>query len=59
MFRKRDQDGDGELTQEEFLAGQPDPDEAPKRFPRFDKNGDGVLSEIEFVSGGKLTDSDN
>lgn len=59
MFRKRDKDGDGKLTQEEFLAGQPDPDEAPKRFPRFDKNGDEVLSEIEFVSGGKLTDSDN
>ena len=59
MFRKRDKDGDGKLTQEEFLAGQPDPDEAPNRFPRFDKNGDEVLSEIEFVSGGKLTDSDH
>ena len=32
MFAKRDKDGDGKLTREEFLVGQPDPDEAPKRF---------------------------
>jgi len=59
MFHKRDKDGNGKLTQDEFLAGQPDPDEAPKRFPRLDKNGDGVLSEIEFVTSGKQTDADN
>jgi iduronate 2-sulfatase len=58
MFRKRDKDGDRKLTMDEFLVSQPDPDEAPKRFPRFDKNGDGVLSEKEFVSSGKQTDSD-
>ncbi|MCA9063690.1 MAG: sulfatase-like hydrolase/transferase [Planctomycetaceae bacterium] len=53
MFRKRDRNGDGVLTREEFLANQPDPDEAPKRFPRFDANGDGVLSETEFVRSGR------
>jgi len=58
MFRKRDKDGDGVLSREEFLANQPDPDEAPKRFPRFDKNSDGSLSEIEFVTSGKQTDGE-
>jgi len=58
MFRKRDKDGDGVLSREEFVASQPDPDEAPKRFPRFDKNGDGSLSEVEFVTSGKQTDGE-
>lgn len=58
MFRKRDKNGDGVLSIEEFLVGQPDPDDAPKRFPRFDKNGDGSLSEIEFVTSGKQTDGE-
>ena len=53
MFAKRDKDGDGRLTREEFLIGQPDPDEAPKRFPLFDANKDGLLSREEFISGGK------
>lgn len=53
MFDKRDKNKDGKLTLEEFLAGQPDPDEAPKRFPSFDKNKDGFLSREEFIKGGK------
>ena len=53
MFARRDQDNDGKLTREEFLVGQPDPEEAPRRFPRFDTNGDGVLSREEFISAGK------
>lgn len=53
MFKKRDKDGDGRLTKEEFLLNQPDPDEAPKRFPAFDKNKDGFLSQEEFVKSGK------
>jgi len=53
MFDKRDKDKDGKLTREEFLTGQPDPDEAPKRFPSFDKNKDGFLSREEFIKGGK------
>ncbi len=53
MFDKRDGNKDGKLTLEEFLKDQPDPDEAPKRFPLFDANNDGVLSREEFIGGGK------
>lgn len=49
IFDKRDKDKDGKLTKEEFLKDQPDPEEAPKRFPKFDKNNDSVLSREEFV----------
>lgn len=54
MFRKRDRDGDGRLSRGEFLLNQPDPDQAPERFPRFDADGDGSLSEEEFVKSGKV-----
>ena len=53
MFARRDKNQDGRLTKEEFLAEQPDPAEAPKRFLKFDANGDGFLSQDEFVSSGK------
>lgn len=54
MFARRDKDQDGKLTRDEFLDGQPDPDEAPKRFVTFDGNQDGSLSREEFVTqGGK------
>ncbi|OYW77921.1 MAG: iduronate-2-sulfatase [Verrucomicrobia bacterium 12-59-8] len=53
MFDQRDKDKDGLLTQEEFLLYQPDPDEAPKRFPKFDTDGNGTLSRDEFIQGGK------
>lgn len=43
----------GKLTRQEFLAGQPNPEEAPKRFPRFDTNHDGELSREEFIGGGR------
>jgi iduronate 2-sulfatase len=52
MFARRDKDGDGKLTREEFLTGQPDPDEAPARFVRFDVNQDGFVDHEEFITGG-------
>lgn len=55
MFRQRDKDKDGRLTRDEFLLHQPDPDEAPSRFPRFDADSDGFLSEEEFVNSGKVS----
>ena len=52
-FDKRDTNKDGQLTKEEFLLNQPDPDEAPKRFPKFDTDKNGTLSREEFIKGGK------
>jgi iduronate 2-sulfatase len=53
LFAKKDKDRDGKLTRDEFLAGQPDPKEAPKRFTKFDTDGDGALTRDEFVSSGE------
>lgn len=53
MFAKRDKDNDGKLTREEFLANQPDPDEAPKRFIQFDADKDGFVNQKEFVRSGR------
>ncbi len=50
LFQRKDKNGDGKLSREEFLANQPDPDEAPKRFIRFDVNEDGEISRQEFVN---------
>jgi iduronate 2-sulfatase len=52
LFDRKDANHDGKLTREEFLANQPDPDEAPKRFTRFDQNQNGILSRDEFISMG-------
>ena len=52
MFGQRDKDKNGQLTKEEFLLNQPDPDEAPKRFTKFDADGNGTLSRDEFIKGG-------
>ena len=42
------------MSREEFLANQPDPAEAPKRFTAFDADKDGFLSKEEFITmGGK------
>ncbi len=49
LFEKKDVNRDGQLTRAEFLANQPDPAEAPRRFDRFDANRDGVLSRDEFI----------
>lgn len=53
LFSKKDTNGDGQLTREEFLRGQPDPDQAPKRFTTFDVDQNGSLSREEFVTSGR------
>ncbi|MES2569400.1 MAG: sulfatase-like hydrolase/transferase, partial [Verrucomicrobiota bacterium] len=53
MFKDRDKDNDGSLTRAEFLADQPDPKEAPKRFERFDTDQSGDLNREEFVTMGR------
>lgn len=54
LFNKKDTNKDGKLTREEFLANQPDPDEAPKRFIKFDVDKNGSLSKEEFVTSGAV-----
>ena len=49
LFEKKDTNHDNQLTRAEFLANQPDPAQAPKRFERFDANKDGILSRDEFI----------
>ena len=52
MFAQRDKNKDGQLTREEFLANQPDPDKAPARFIQFDADKNGTLSADEFIHSG-------
>lgn len=52
MFKRMDEDGDGNITKEEFFTG-PRLDRLPaekreKIFERLDQNGDGVLSREEI-----------
>jgi len=52
LFERKDTNRGAKLTREEFLANQPDTEEAPKRFDRFDRNKDGELSRDEFITMG-------
>lgn len=49
VFKKRDKDGDGFLSKEEFLAGRKQAAKAEKAFNRRDKDSDGKLSRTEFT----------
>ena len=49
VFKKRDKDGDGFLSKEEFLAGRKHAAKAEKAFTRRDKDSDGKLSRTEFT----------
>lgn len=52
LFQRKDRNGDGKLTREEFLANQPDPEAAKGRWEQWDLDKDGFLSHDEFVFSG-------
>ncbi len=54
LFAQKDKNTDSQLTREEFMANQPDPEQARKRFTAFDVNKDGVLSRDEFITMGQI-----
>lgn len=63
-FSKADSNGDGKVSEAEFLAAQKDKsDEAKTKaktaFARRDKNKDGALSAEEFKVAGKKGTGDN
>ncbi|MCC2669633.1 MAG: betC 4 [Armatimonadetes bacterium] len=53
LFQRKDRNGDGKLTREEFLANQPDPEAAKGRWDTWDLDKDGFLSRDEFVFQGQ------
>ena len=48
VFKKRDTNGDGSITLEEFKTGAKDPAKAEAAFKRRDKDGDGKITLEEF-----------
>ncbi|NBU41400.1 MAG: EF-hand domain-containing protein [Planctomycetia bacterium] len=55
VFKRKDADGDGKLSLEEFKAGLKEKalENADRRFKRVDTDGDGTLSLEEFKAGMK------
>jgi iduronate 2-sulfatase len=53
LFDKKDKNHDGKLTFDEFMANQPDPEAATKRFEQWDVGEKGFLTREEFINMGK------
>lgn len=55
FFEKKDANGDGLLSLEEFKTGMPEKvaNKADARFKKLDTSGDGRVSREEFVAGMK------
>ncbi len=53
MFKKKDTNGDGRMSLEEYLHNFPDEAEGRRRFPTFDSDKDGSLSPEEFITMGR------
>ena len=51
MLEKKDADGNGTLSLEEFIKGAPDADKATAAFKRKDKDSNGELTLDELKSG--------
>lgn len=56
MFAKKDANGDGKVSKEEFLKGAKDAAKAEEAFAKKDKDKDGSLTKEEFAAGGKKKD---
>ncbi|HSI62069.1 MAG TPA: hypothetical protein VLE43_03095 [Candidatus Saccharimonadia bacterium] len=52
-FAKKDADGNGKVSKEEFLKNAKDAARAEKQFAAKDKDKDGSLSKEEFTAVGK------
>lgn len=50
VFAKKDTNGDGKLSKEEFTKNAKDPAKAEAFFAKIDKDGDGSISKEEFVN---------
>ena len=50
MFKRKDKDGDGFLSKEEFVAKAKDAAKAETAFGKKDKDSDGKLSKEEFTA---------
>jgi EF hand domain-containing protein len=59
QFKKADTNGDGTLSEDEFVAafGKKDAEKAKTRFKKLNKAGDGKLTLEEFTAGGKKKDA--
>lgn len=53
MFKKKDANGDGKLSKDEFTKGAKDAAKMEERFTALDKDKDGSVTKEEFASGGK------
>ncbi len=52
FFKKKDANGDGKVSKEEFLKGAKDAAKAEAAFTAKDKDKDGSLTLEEFKTGG-------
>jgi Ca2+-binding EF-hand superfamily protein len=52
VFAKKDADGNGKVTKEEFLKGAKDATKAEAQFTKKDKDKDGSLTKEEFTAAG-------
>jgi Ca2+-binding EF-hand superfamily protein len=52
VFAKKDKDGNGKVTKEEFLDKAKDAAKAEKQFAAKDKDKDGSLTKEEFTAAG-------
>ncbi|QIF06235.1 EF-hand domain-containing protein [Roseimicrobium sp. ORNL1] len=55
-FAKKDKDGNGKLSKEEFTANAKDAAKAEKQFANKDKDKDGSVSKEEFTAAGPKKD---